>query len=131
MKDKTTGEDKFIWRMKGLPMTYDNKEKLTWDRFKEMVLGYGNEDENVTTESFKIEKNFRIEVPRLAKKRKGGIITAPMEKKIRPVINKGVVINPQMIVPFGASTPLYCKTNNPNPCVCKDDANFETVTYTL
>jgi len=101
-------------------MTYDNKEKLTWERFKEMVLNFGAEEVEKTTETFRLEKNFRIEKPSHQKQRQGGVITAHMDKRVRPVINKGVVISPEQIVPFGYSTPEYCRANNPDPdCDCK------------
>lgn len=107
------GEDEFEWRMKGLPLSHDNRKQLTFARYKEMIESYGNPDEATTTETFTLKNNFRID-------KRGTIDTVVMEKRIRPIINKGVVLNTHKIVPFGWSSEDWCKANNPNHCSCKD-----------
>lgn len=85
-----------------------------------MVLEYGVEDKENMPEMMKIDKNFRID-------RCGGINTIPMEKRVRPIINKGKITNTRKIVPFGWSSQQYCIANNPNNCSCKNnfmDFNF-------
>lgn len=112
MKDKKTQEDNFIWRMKGIPLTADIKNKLAYDRYKEMAELYGNVPEELVTETFTIEKNFRST-------RSGEIATVPMDKKFRPFINKGIILNPGKIVPYGWSDPKWCSEHNHNNCSCK------------
>jgi hypothetical protein len=109
-----TGEYEFVWRLKGLPLTADNKDQLQYDRFKQMIMAYGEEEAEVEdyTEVFTIENNFRID-------KRGGINTIPLRKRLRPVINKGVVLSHNTIVPFGWSSDEWCQKNNPYDCVCK------------
>lgn len=114
LKTNDTGEDKFVWRLKGLPLTVDVKNQMSYERYKEMAINYGDVPEEQTTEIFKLKKNFRIDP-------KGKIHTVHMKKRLRPVINKGVVLCPERIVPFGWSDPKWCAINNPGPCSCKEE----------
>lgn len=114
MKNRQSGAEEFTWRLKGLPLNIDNKNQLTFDRFKEMVTNYGQDlDPEATTETFTLKKNFRID-------KRGLIETVHMDKRIRPIINKGVVVANHKIVPFGWSDRDWCRTHNPNQCDCME-----------
>lgn len=113
MKDIKTGEDKYVWRLKGLPFSSDVKNQLRYERYREMAMNYGEVPEKEVTETFTLTKNFRITLD-------GRINTVPMNKRLRPVVNKGVVRSSLRIVPFGYSDKSWCRENNPNDCSCKD-----------
>lgn len=112
MKDIKTGEDKYVWRLKGLPMTSDVKNQLRYERYREMAIQFGTVPEEEVTEIFTLKKNFRIEL-------NGQINTVHMNKRLRPVVNKGIVRSALKIVPFGYSDKSWCRVNNPNDCSCK------------
>lgn len=40
MKDIKTGEDKYVWRLKGLPFSSDVKNQLRYERYREMAMNY-------------------------------------------------------------------------------------------
>lgn len=114
MRNKQNGAEEFSWRLKGVPLNVDNKNQLPFERFKEMAGNYGQDlDPEATTELFNIKKNFKID-------RRGGIETVHMDKRVRPLINKGVVVGNQKIVPFGWSDKEWCRTHNPRQCDCMD-----------
>lgn len=98
--------------MKGIPISADNKDKFRYEEFKNMAEKYGDVPEDEVTATFKIEKNFRIS-------RDGEVATVPINKRLRPVINKGIVLNSGKIVPYGWSDHEWCKNNNPHNCSCK------------
>jgi hypothetical protein len=116
MENKETGDEEYVWRLKGIPLTVDNKEKMGFEEYKEMIKKFNGDAPEEAEEIFTLTKNFRIE-----KKGFDGIVTAPMNKRLRPVINKGVLIDEYKIVPFGWSDPYWCAQNNPNDCSCKHD----------
>jgi hypothetical protein len=110
-KDKVTEEEGFVWRCKGIPLNTEVMGKLSFERFKELALNFGD-DEEEPVEFLPIANNFRIQ--------KGGkILTIPMEKRLRPTINKGNVDAQHCVRFFGYSNPDWCKENNPNDCTCK------------
>jgi hypothetical protein len=98
--------------MKGIPLTYDVKNQLSYERYREMAKKWGEVPEEEVTETFTLTKNFRAT-------RDGQIHTVPMKKKLRPVINKGIVLSSERIVHFGWSDRNWCRENNPFDCICK------------
>lgn len=98
--------------MKGIPLTYDVKSQLGYERYRDMAIKWGEVPEEEVTEIFKLDKNFRAT-------REGEIYTIPMDKRLRPVINKGIVLSKEKIVHFGWSDPDWCCANNPKDCTCK------------
>lgn len=92
--DPITGKDEYIKKCRGIMLNAEANAKLTFDRFRELVLSAKHIHRDVNYEEFEYrEKNFRIA-------KEGEIFTVPLKKKLRPTYFKGV-LRGERIVPFG------------------------------
>ena len=115
MKNKADGKDEYIWRLKGIPLSMDNRELLPYERYRDMIDEFAGDPNSEVSETLEIKNNFRID------KKRCGINTIPMKKIMRPVVRKGVLAKNFRIRPFGYSNPSWCRAHNPYDCECKNN----------
>jgi Zn-finger nucleic acid-binding protein len=93
MQQKTNGEIKYLLRCRGITLDHHNSSKLTFDKFKKLVLAaYSEKDEEEDMPTF--------DYTRLGPDKFSQVLTTKMTKIYRCVNTKGYEHN-SLIYPFG------------------------------
>jgi Zn-finger nucleic acid-binding protein len=94
MRQKTKGEIKYVLRCRGITLDQNNSTKLTFDKFKKLVLAAYSENEA------KEEDMPMFDYTRLGPNKNSQVLTTKMTKIYRCVNTKGYEHN-SLIYPFG------------------------------
>lgn len=88
--DKKTGDEKYVIKLRGITLNHENAKRIQYDKFKEMVMSFGVEDQQVETEFHKIGPDQNSQV-----------MTKYLKKKYTVVNRKGLISNNLTMYPFG------------------------------
>ena len=87
---KTTKEESYVMKIRGITLNSENASKLHFSDFKEMVLNY--------EENKRVTMNYNSILP----SKYGQIITKKTKRNYRVFFDKGIVLTPSLkIIPFG------------------------------
>jgi hypothetical protein len=87
---KTTGEIKYVIKLRGITLNYENASRLQYETFKKMVLNFGKED-NVVECAFN----------KLGPDQNSRVMTKNLTKKYMVVNRKGLISSDYRLYPFG------------------------------
>jgi hypothetical protein len=82
-------------KVRGITLDYNTCQKLHYEKFKEICLSFGGDDEKAIYIEY--DTVLRPDV------RTGNVYSVPLKKIFRPVIRKGIVDKDFKILDFGAS----------------------------
>jgi hypothetical protein len=95
LKNVKTKEQHYEMKVRGITLDYNTCQKLHYEKFKEICLSFGGDDEKAIYIEY--DTVLRPDV------RTGNVYSVPLKKIFRPVIRKGIVNKDYKILDFGAS----------------------------
>lgn len=90
LSHKTTGEEKFLIKLRGITLNHDNSQRIQYESFKEMILKFGEEEKIIECSYFK-----------LGPEQNSTIMSKNLKKKYKVVNRKGLVASNYRLYPFG------------------------------
>lgn len=90
MKDKSTGKDEYVQKIRGITFDVQNSASLKFEKFEEKVLNYGRDNAPAMFHYAKIQPSKGCE-----------ILTREQRKRYLPICQKGIITEQYDVLPFG------------------------------